>query len=275
MPFLPLRFSLRDTYHRFLRIPYPLHAKVFQNPKKPRATYVFIHGIGHSMHAWDEVIADMPKDVRVIALDLLGFGKSPKPVWPTYNAKTQARSVAWTLLRMRLTQPPIIVGHSLGALVGVEVAKRYPLLVKELILCSPPFYKPELVGKKGIKPADDVLRSLYRLIHKHPEQFEKISPLAVKFGLANRKFHLGEDNLTTYMAALEASIINQTALADVKKLKLPITIFYGAFDGVVIGKHIVKLGKEMPNVTVKRLLVGHEILGKYVKSLNVYIMNTR
>lgn len=264
---MSFRSSLDTRLHRFLRIPYSLNTVVFQNPKKPRATYVFIHGIGNTLHAWDEVVHKMPHDVRLIGVDLLGFGDSPKPTWAIYNAKTQARSVALTLLSMRMVQQPILVGHSLGALVAVEVAKRYPLLVKELVLCSPPFYRPQVEGKKGIRSTDDILRQVYRYAKNHSDRLQKFSTRIVKLGLANRALNITTDNVVSYMAALESSIINQTSLSDVAELKIPITILYGALDPVVIGKHIVKLAKEHENVTAKRLLVGHEVLGSYVTSL--------
>lgn len=265
-----LRRAASDFVHHFLRVPYTLHVKQYQNPRRPRATFVFVHGIGNTLHSWDEVIALMPKDVRIIAVDLLGFGKSPKPEWAMYDAKTQAKSLGLTLLSKRIAQQPILVGHSLGSLVSVEVAKRYSLLPSRLVLCSPPFYSPE-VKKSGFKSGDDMLREIYRVAHKHPERLEKYAPVAVKLGLANKSLNITEDNVPSYLAALEASIINQTSLEDVAQLKIPIDIFYGAFDPVVIKKHITKLAKENDNITATRLMAAHEIVGGYVKSLAKFL----
>ena len=50
-------------------------------------------------------------------------------------------------------------------------------------------------------------------------------------------------------------------------LSLPITIMYGALDPVVVNKNITELGKTRPNITTKRIVVGHEIVGGYVKAL--------
>ena len=263
---MPLRQQFSMLFHRYLRMPYRLHVHEFQSPKKPRATYVFIHGIGNTLHAWDAVVALMPKDVRLIGIDLLGFGASPKPEWALYDAKMQARAVGVTLLGLRLAHQPILVGHSLGALVAVEVAKRYGLMVRRLVLCSPPFYKPEVIEKK-LKTGEDMLRQLYRVATKHPERLEKYVPMAVKLGLANKSLNISQDNIAPYVAALEASIINQTSLEDVANLKIPIDIFYGTFDPVVIKKHITALAKTNENVTAKRLIAGHEVLGSYVKSV--------
>ncbi len=264
---MSLRSYISTVTHRYLKIPYTLNTYEFQSPKKPRATYVLIHGIGNTLHAWTELAALLPNDIRIIGIDLLGFGDSPRPDWAVYDAKTQARSVGVTLLGLGLRQQPIIVGHSLGALVAVAVAKRYPLLPKKLILCSPPFYKP-LENKKFVTSPDDLLRTIYGIAKKHPEQLEQLSPLAVKLGLANKALNITRDNVPSYIAALESSIINQTALQDVSQLRLPIDIYYGAFDPVVIKKHITTLAKTHENVTVTRLNAGHEILGNYVKVLS-------
>lgn len=256
--------------HRYLRVPYTLHTHEFQNPKKPKATYVLIHGIGNSLHSWDELVAQLPHNVRIIGIDLLGFGRSPKPSWAVYDATTQARSVGATLLKLGLAQRPIIVGHSLGALVAVEIAKRYAVVPKQLVLCSPPFYRPRIDGKLIGSP-DDMLRLLYETARKHPEQLEKFSPFAVRAGIANKAFNVDEDNVTSYFAALESSIINQTSLQDVAKLRLPIDIFYGIFDPVVIKKNITDLAKSHENIRTHKLPVGHEIVGGYVKSLAEYL----
>lgn len=267
---MPHSLSLSNIFHRYLNVPYTLNVHEFRSPKKPKATYVLIHGIGNTLHSWDEVVAGMPKNVRIIGIDLLGFGKSPKPDWAIYSAKTQARSVGMTLLGLRMAQRPIIVGHSLGALVSVEVARRYPLLPKRLVLCSPPFYSPKIDDKKIGSP-DDMLRTIYTIAKRYPDQLAKFSSTAVRLGLANKSLNLSEDNRASYFAALESSIINQTSLQDVAKLKLPIDIFYGAFDPVVIKKHMTELAKKNANVTVMRLNVSHEIVGGYVKALSEYL----
>ena len=251
-------------FHRWFRIPYTLHVTKFQSPRRPKATFVLIHGIGNSARAWDKLVTLLPDDVRVIGIDLLGFGKSPKPGWAVYDAKRQAQSVAATLLKMRLSQRPILVGHSLGSLVSVEVAKRYPFLPKQLILCSPPFYKDTLAKRKLLQ-RDELLRTLYRRINKSPQTLQSLTPLIQKLKLANKSYDLNSGNVDAYAAALEASIVNQTALVDAADLKLPVRILYGTLDPVVISSNIQMLAKDKPNITTKKIVTGHEITGRYTK----------
>ncbi len=260
--------STFDTViHRWLRFPYTLNTTDFHSPKRPKATVVLIHGIGNSAKAWDELVPLLPDNVRVIGIDLLGFGGSPRPKWAKYSARTQAKALGVTLMGLRLTQQPIIVGHSLGSLVAVEVAKRYPFIVKQLVLCSPPFYATAIDNKKRSLQRDQMLRELYKTAKKHPEMLLSLTPMAVKLGFANAAFNLTHDNVDAYTSALEASIINQTSLDDAARLRIPTTILYGSLDPVVIGSHIKKLAQDNKHITARQLIVGHEVVGRYTKVL--------
>lgn len=249
--------------HKWLRLPYALHVKAVKSSSKPTATVLLIHGIGTSSAAWDEVIAALPDGIEALAVDLLGFGESPKPSWARYDAKTQARSLLATISRQFPRQQLILVGHSLGALVAVEFTKRYPLLVSSLILCSPPFYASD---DKRLYSGDATLKELYRMATRHPEEFVKVSALAMRLGIVNKDFAVDEQSVGAYMAALNASIINQTSLADAQAITKPITIIHGSLDLVVVTRNL-KLLATHDNVTLKTILAGHEIRGKYVSTL--------
>lgn len=256
---------IETIVRRWLRIPYPLHVRYVRRPRNARATILFIHGIGNTGDAWQDVIDMLPKDIKVVSIDLLGFGDSPAPSWALYNAKTQARSVLATYLKLRIVSPVIIVGHSMGALVAIEVAKRYPLLVSSMILCSPPLYDAmNIKSAKRIK-SDRVLKRLFASVQNHPEEFMKISAIAMKYKLVNKSFNVTKDNVNSYMAALESMIINQTSLSDAEKISVPTTIIRGTLDPFVVGSNLKKLVKTNKNIHLKTVVAGHEIKGRYVK----------
>lgn len=260
-----LRGMFDRLIHKWLRVPYTLNTTVRPSAQKPVATVVFIHGIGNSSKVWKRVIDRLPDDIRVVTVDLLGFGASPHPDWVTYNAHTQARSVIHTLLQLRLVGRVILVGHSLGALVAVEVATRYPLLVRSLILCSPPFYSRTT---SGIIPGDKILLRLYSLIQSRPEEFVRISALAMKYNLINEGFNVTDRNVTTYMKTLETSIMNQTSLDDALRIGKPMTVLYGLLDPVVIKRNLKQLSAGNPHarlVTIKT--AGHEVKGRFIDVL--------
>lgn len=256
---------LDTVLHRWLRIPYVLNVRHLKRPKKPRATLLFVHGLGNTGNAWDEVIKKLPKDIRVISIDLLGFGDSPSPSWAMYDAKTQARSVLATLVKLRIATPLIIVGHSMGSLVAIEVAKRYPLVIDRLILCSPPLYDNR---KQKLLRTDDLLRQLYKIAEQNTDKFVQLAAFVMKYKLINQTFNVTEDNVDSYMAALSAMIINQDSLQDAYAISVPTTILHGALDPFVITKNLTRLGRANPNITLKRVMSGHEIKGLFVGAVS-------
>lgn len=251
---------LNTILHRWLRVPYTLNVRHIQRPRGARQTFLFIHGIGASGDHWQPVIDKLPDDIRIVTIDLLGFGDSPAPKWAVYNAKTQARSVLTTIIKLRIRTPIVIVGHSLGALVAIEVVKRYPLLVSKLILCSPPLYNDQtrpLISEKA-------LRRMYTTIKDHPEQFVHLSELGFKYKLLRGEQYLNDTNVESYVAALEASIINQTSLKDAYDLNVPTLILKGNFDPLVVSKNFTQLARTNKNITVRNILSGHDIKGRMI-----------
>ena len=260
---------LKDTVlHRWLGVPHKLHVRLRRPQLSRKApTLLFLHGIGNSGEDWQNVIQQLPPHYQAITIDLLGFGKSPKPVWANYSAKRQARAVIATYVRLRVRGKVVIVGHSLGALVAVEIAKRYPLLVRSLVLCSPPFYKTNSEKRRIFPNADTLLQDIYRHAGTHSEQFLKIATLAVRLGLTKKPFHLTPENIDIYMNALEASILNQTSLQDATKIHLPIHIVYGRLDPILISQNIRWLAKVNEQVDVSTVLAAHEIKGPYTQAV--------
>lgn len=251
-------------FHKWLKAPYILHRHTFRSPKHPKATVLLLHGIGNSWKSWETIAAQLPRGARIVAIDLLGFGSSPKPNWKTYNVKDQADSIITTLLKDGLFGPIIVVGHSLGSLVAVELARRYPYSVKSLVLCSPPFYRPRN-DEKFYHP-ERTLRWLYKLIHDNPVQSSKIlQAIDEKKLWPDPGFVIDEAGTVTFLTTLDAAIINQTSLGDATKLKQPIRVIYGKLDPFIVEANIKQLAKHNPHVKLTVLpYAGHEVRGGFV-----------
>lgn len=249
--------------HKWLKVPYTLHVHEFRAPKRPRATVLLLHGIGNSWKTWEKVADKLPGDVRVVAVDLLGFGTSPKPSWKTYHTRDQADSLITTLLRKGLFGPVIIVGHSLGSLVGVEMARRYPVTVRALLLCSPPFYR-QAIDSKRPNP-EKVLRQIYNLAIRNPGNSGKILKLIAKHKLSpDPGYAMDREGILTFLATLDASIVNQRSFLDAVKLKQPTTIVYGKLDPLIVEKNIKYVAKQNPHVKLEPIVyVGHDMNAPY------------
>lgn len=219
---------------------------------------------------WRSVIDKLQhEDVRIITVDLIGFGRSPKPRWAKYSAMFQARSLRYTLARLFVTGKVVIVGHSLGSLVAIEALRRYPYLATSLILCSPPLYRAP--DDTALLRPERVLRRLYTTMGQSPKRFLAISSFAVKYKLVNKSFNVTRYNIDHFMNALEAAVINQTAMSDIVKLRLPIEIVHGVLDPVVIASNLYAVAKQNQHIHISEIPAGHEVTGTYEIALGLII----
>ncbi|MBM3209940.1 alpha/beta hydrolase [Candidatus Saccharibacteria bacterium] len=252
--------------HDKLGLPYILHVSIKRKPKKPRATVVFLHGIGNNGEAWRSVISQLPEDIRIISIDLLGHGRSPKPQSMAYNVQLQAKALIATLLQQRALGKVILVGHSMGALISIEVAKRYPKLVTALVLCSPPLYGRD--DDASVPLRERSLKKFYNYLHKNPETLTKLAKHAHKFNVMNETFIVDENTIKPFLGALKSSILEQTSLDDVRKLKRPFVIIHGMYDPLVLKSYHYQAVKDNPQGKFKQILAHHDVRGKnYIKTV--------
>ena len=104
------------------------------------APLVLAHGRGGAATTWLPQLPALARHHRVIAVDLPGFGlSSPPPVKPSTPEQALAFFVepVEALLVQLALGPAAYVGHSLGALVGVELALRGKVPLERLVLIGP------------------------------------------------------------------------------------------------------------------------------------------
>lgn len=250
--------------HKWLRIPYSLHVRHIHRTKGTKSTILFIHGLGATGKMWEPAIKKLPQHVNYISVDLLGFGRSPSPYWETYDARMQARALRTTLVRHGFSGPVTIVGHSLGALVAIEYAKSYPRSAKSLILCSPPIYRHNNDHSR-VSP-EKVLRTFYEKLLKSPTLLMRLYNLGRSTKI-DPSLELNKENLEMFIASMRAGIINQTAIDDITKLTLPITIIHGLLDPLVIRSNLTQLTKRAPNITLTTIAASHPLNKAYIRQI--------
>eukprot|EP00256_Glycine_max_P059855 XP_014628494.1 probable lysophospholipase BODYGUARD 3 [Glycine max] len=103
---------------------------------------VFIHGFISSSLFWSEtVFPNLSKSCyRLFAVDLLGFGRSPKPNSSLYTLREHLEMIERSVLEAHKVKSFHIVAHSLGCILALALAVKHPQSVKSLTLLAPPFY---------------------------------------------------------------------------------------------------------------------------------------
>src|SRR5215210_699560 len=103
---------------------------------------ILVHGIAASLHDWDDLIPELTKNNHAsYALDLLGHGESPKLDSHAYQMEWLYEHFSKWMKSLQLTEPAILIGHSLGGHVALEYARRLSAWTRGLILVNP-FYSP-------------------------------------------------------------------------------------------------------------------------------------
>jgi pimeloyl-ACP methyl ester carboxylesterase len=98
-------------------------------------TFVLVHGIGMGRSVFADAVHHLRRHGRVVAIDLPGYGEAPEPP-RTPTIERMADLVAAYLVE-RVPGRVVIVGHSMGSQVALEVAARHPGTVSCVVLVAP------------------------------------------------------------------------------------------------------------------------------------------
>lgn len=100
-------------------------------------TLLLVHGATCDSHDWAAQIAPFTAEHRVVAPDLRGHGRSGA-VGGAYRPDVFVADLADLLDRVD-AGPVVVVGHSLGALLGSMLAVQHPHLVRALVAVDPSY----------------------------------------------------------------------------------------------------------------------------------------
>ncbi|KAL3742854.1 hypothetical protein ACJRO7_018201 [Eucalyptus globulus] len=112
---------------------------------KTNEDVVFIHGFISSSAFWTETLfpnfsEEANSMYRFFAIDLLGFGRSPKPAESLYTLKEHVDMIEKSVLEQYKVKSFHIVAHSLGCILALALAVRRPKSIKSLTLLAPPYF---------------------------------------------------------------------------------------------------------------------------------------
>ncbi|WP_224242461.1 alpha/beta fold hydrolase [Hyalangium gracile] len=108
---------------------------------------VFIHG-GLGQHAhFAPQLEHFQRRHRVLAPDLRGHGRSDAPQQP-YSIQGFAEDVAFLCAEEGLTRA-VVVGHSMGGVIALELAVRFPELARAVVALESPVVPPADHAKRG------------------------------------------------------------------------------------------------------------------------------
>ncbi|VVB14965.1 unnamed protein product [Arabis nemorensis] len=113
---------------------------------KPVENVIFIHGFLSSSSFWTNTMFKyLPEttaktNYRFFAVDLLGFGDSPKPRDSQYSLKEHVEMIEKSVILPNNLTSFHVVAHSMGCIVAVALAAKFSNSVKSIALVAPPYF---------------------------------------------------------------------------------------------------------------------------------------
>jgi 2-hydroxy-6-oxo-6-(2'-aminophenyl)hexa-2,4-dienoate hydrolase len=163
------------------------------------AAVVLIHGGGagaDSYGNWRSVIPLLARRHRVIAVDMIGFGRTAKPEGP-YSQDRRIDHLTAFIEALDLDGPAVLVGNSMGGATALGVSVRRPELVRALVL----------MGSAGLNV--EISKELLPIVNY---DFTREGMTRLIRALTNDRFEIDED-LVSYRFALAAEADTRRAYA--------------------------------------------------------------
>ncbi len=256
-------------WHKFLHAPIRLQVAFDNKVKRPDATVIFLHGISATSATWNSTLKQIGKDpdlknVRLVALDLLGFGKSLHADWLKYNYTEYAKALHRALRKTHPRGKVILIGHSMGSLIAADYIVNYesPIHIDRLILVSAPVLMSDELAKLPDQIYTKSFNSLHRIVREVPAA-ETVGKLAQRF----TSFRSDYINTTATHQSMDNIILNRQNYDTIAKIHLPTLLIHGHFDPLVIGANLKRAAAHNPRYLKYISVIGqHDVsVGKRAK----------
>lgn len=222
---------------------------------------LLIHGLGAMLEYWQYVIPELSKHYRVIAIDLLGSGKSDKP--DVRFDLTYYSQFITDLLKVLGIEKFYLAGHSLGGGLALQVAIDRPDAVQKLFLIDNAGFGRQLTFVFRLMSFSWIGRIMMKLtkpMYRKALEFSVHNSAAITDEFVDQLYPMASEDLhrRTMLQLLrdnaDLSGMKWTTWRPVwKKLRhlkaLPIFVIWGENDRILhINKHLKRGKKRLPHL---------------------------
>ena len=231
----------------------------------PKATVVLLHGKNFSGFYWERIASELAgMSYRVIIPDQIGFGKSSKPEHYQYSFAGLANNTRQLLEHLNVKQATI-VGHSMGGMLAVKLAKYAKNNTTKLILINPigledylkwvDYQDPQVFLTNELNKSPESIRR-YQQKNYYDGKWQPAYQALLEPHIGQLKHpdypRVAKNNALTYNP-----IFSEPIVYDLPQLTVPVTLIIGTRDRTGPGRAFKK-----PGGTYK--LGQYQVLGKEV-----------
>ena len=213
----------------------------YQGSSSSRPPVILIHGAGSNHLCWPTEIRRL-RGVTVYAIDLPGHGKSPGVAH--HRVSSYQAAIIDFIAQLGLNQA-VLVGHSLGAAIGLQLALDHPQHVAGLVCIS----------AAASFQIDPTFIDLFRLSQTQKQNLEILNHyFSPKYGKTQWYPNLLK-SLPTVRNSLWYADLRATAHFDLREqlsqIFSPTLVLSGEEDPLVPISHATHLARQLPNARFK------------------------
>ncbi|MDP2089702.1 MAG: alpha/beta fold hydrolase [Flavobacteriaceae bacterium] len=194
---------------------------------------VLLHGFLENLTMWDDIIPELASKYRVIAIDLLGHGKTEN-IGYIHSMEDQALMVKAVLDSLNLYRY-VMIGHSMGGYVGLAFSQLFLSNVKGLCLMNstPLTDSPEkkINRDRAIEAVKQNHKTFVRM--SVPNLFASYNLIKYKDEVSVVVEQALQMQAQGIIASLEGMKLRKNQVLALKKLSVPTQIIIGQNDGAI------------------------------------------
>jgi pimeloyl-ACP methyl ester carboxylesterase len=210
-------------------------------------TAVLFHGKNFCAATWHDTIGALTAaGYRVVAVDQIGFCKSSKPAHYQFSLQQLAGNTHALIASLGLSRV-IVIGHSVGGMLGMRYALTFPDDVEQLVLVNPigledwkakgvPWQSIDAWYQQELKTTADSIRGYQRATYYAGTWDAKYEPpVRMLAGLFRGPGH----DIVAWNAALTDDMAyTQPVFYEFEKITAPVLLLIGDKDTTALGKHL-------------------------------------
>ena len=225
-----------------------------------KSDVIFIHGTGSNSEMWAAQVKTLTNlGHRCFLIDLRGHGQTPE-VFETTDIQVHLDDVMETLQTLPVKYPATFVGHSLGAIISMELAQLYPEMFDQIFAVGMP-------GK-----VYSIVVDLFKIGMLFP--YEKLRGTSLHKALPWRLKTLVSTDRFTLMQI----VANFRALDYIStpfKISCPVHFSAGRFDPVAPFPFVKRMHNSLPHSTLRIFeFAGHNHMDQYPRQFNNWISSS-
>jgi pimeloyl-ACP methyl ester carboxylesterase len=219
---------------------------------------ILIHGTGARAEMWSPQIELLVNDGwRLVVPDLRGHGNTDEPGVKT-DVSMHINDMLETLEQFEIGWPAIFVGHSLGSIISIELAAKFPERVSKILAVSFPGRVPWITV------------SAFKVFLQLP--YQSIRDTVIHRSLPWRERVLIATNQHSLNQVVE-NFADLDYVSEMPQVKCPVHFAVGRLDPVAPAKYVEAIHNSMPGSTLQVIeWAGHNCMDSQPAAFNRWFM---